>query len=279
MKGNTTMDQDKDAALSGTEPAVIQGSAPSAVSYGVILADPPWRYRVCRSRSRRIENQYPTMLIDEICALRVPSGEDAVLYLWSTAPMLEDALRVMGAWGFKYKTCLVWNKLKMGCGYWARIQHELLLVGTRGRFRPPAPALRIRSVLSIPRTTHSRKPSEIRDLIARWYPGERKLEMFAREKVENWDAWGNEVESDVAIGDGGAACSPAQVNVTPHTTRRDREGMRTRAKTNCERNEAEQQADGATPVAGHAEGPLIDEDGIIGIINSGSRTEASTKGK
>ena len=199
-----------------TAPAVVQGSAPSAIRYGVILADPPWRYRDCPP-SRRIENHYPTMPIDEICALHVPSGDNAVLYLWSTAPMLEDALRVMGAWGFAYKSCLVWDKVRQGMGYWFRGQHELLLVGTKGRFRPPIPSLRVGSVLSIPRTIHSRKPSKIRDLIARWYPGERKLEMFAREKVEDWDAWGNEVESDVAIG-AGAVSGPVRINVIPRAT-------------------------------------------------------------
>ena len=194
-----------------------QGSAPAILRYGVVLADPPWRYRVCRSRSRRIENHYPTMPTDDICALRVPSDDNAVLYLWATAPMLEDALRVMGAWGFAYKSCLVWDKVRLGMGYWFRGQHELLLVGTKGRFRPPIPSLRISSVLSIPRTIHSRKPAKVRELIARWYPDERKLEMFAREKAENWDAWGNEVEGDVAI-DSGAAGGPARTHVTPCAT-------------------------------------------------------------
>lgn len=176
-----------------------QGVVPSPIRFGVILADPPWRYRDCKSRSRRIENHYPTMPTEEICALGVPSDDDAVLYLWSTSPHLPDALRVMGAWGFSYRTSLVWDKLRMGCGYWARIQHEMLLVGIKGSFRPPIPSLRIRSVLSIPRTIHSRKPPEVRDLISSWYPNERKLEIFARERITGWSAFGNEVESDVEL--------------------------------------------------------------------------------
>jgi len=167
--------------------------------YDVILSDPPWRYAFSRSASRRIENQYPTMATDDICALEVPSDDDAVLFLWSTSLHLPDALRVMASWGFSYRSSLVWDKVAMGCGYWARIQHELLLVGIKGRFRPPIPSLRVRSVLSIPRTMHSRKPPEVRDMIARWYPAARKLEMFARERAEEWDAWGNEVECDVEV--------------------------------------------------------------------------------
>jgi N6-adenosine-specific RNA methylase IME4 len=181
---------------------------PAAPRYGVVLSDPPWRYRVCKSRNRAIENHYPTMSTYDICALDVPSDEDAVLYLWSTSPHLPDALRVMEAWGFTYKTSLVWDKVKLGMGYWVRGQHELLLVGVKGDFR---------SVMTIPRTTHSRKPHEVRDLIARWYPDARKLEMFAREKVENWAAWGNEVECGVVIPTR-AVVRFAQVAVTTHGT-------------------------------------------------------------
>lgn len=195
-------------ASSGGHPAV-----PTAIRFGVILTDPPWRYGFSKSAGRKIENHYPTMPIEEICALPVPSADDAVLFLWATAPLLEDALRVMREWGFAYKTNLVWDKVAMGCGYWARIQHELLLIGVKGKFSPPTPSLRARSVVRIPRTIHSRKPAEVRDMIARWYPNEKKLEMFARERVENWAPWGNEVESDVVISTGAGL---SQVPVTAH---------------------------------------------------------------
>lgn len=173
---------------------------PDTRGYGVVLADPPWSYsNSSESYDRRIERHYPTMETDDICALDVPSAKNAVLYLWSTSPHLPDALRVMAAWGFEYRSSLVWDKVRMGCGYWARIRHELLLVGTKGHFRPPPPALRIPSVVAIPRTIHSRKPAVVRDLIASWYPGERKIELFARERAKGWDCWGNEVGCDVAI--------------------------------------------------------------------------------
>lgn len=162
--------------------------------YDVIYADPPWRYGFSRSKSRKIENQYPTMTVEEICALEVPAKEDAVLYLWATAPKLREALRVMDAWGFEYKTHAVWDKEKIGMGYWFRGQHELLLVGTKGHFSPPRVEARSCSVFRIPRSQiHSRKPEVIRDLIMNWFPDADRLEMFARERVDGWDAWGNEV--------------------------------------------------------------------------------------
>jgi N6-adenosine-specific RNA methylase IME4 len=173
---------------------------PVPLRYGVVLADPPWNYRNSSGTyGRRIERHYPTMNTDAICALDVPSARDAVLYLWSTSPHLPDALKVMEAWGFAYRSSMVWDKVMFGMGYWARIQHELLLVGVKGKFCPPARPLRVRSVLTIPRTVHSRKPPEVRDLIASWYPNARKLEMFARQRAEGWDAWGNELECDVEI--------------------------------------------------------------------------------
>ena len=176
-----------------------QGKAPIVDRYSVVLADPPWRYAFSMSRRRTIEKQYPTMSTDDICRMEVPSAKDSVLFLWATAPKLEDALRVLNAWGYRYKSHIVWDKIKIGMGYWARGQHELLLVGTKGKVSPPSPSLRVRSVLRIPRTIHSRKPAEIRDMISRWFPNEKKLEMFARERVENWDAWGNEVECDIEL--------------------------------------------------------------------------------
>ena len=169
-----------------------------AVRYGVILADPPWRYsNSSPTYGRRIERHYPTMPMEEICALQVPSASNAVLYLWATAPLLQDAILVMEAWGFKYKSHAVWDKCRVGMGYWFRGQHELLLIGVKGKVHPPIPSLRVPSVFRSKRTKHSRKPAEIRNMIACWFPNERKLEMFAREKTEGWDVFGNEVESDV----------------------------------------------------------------------------------
>ena len=164
--------------------------------FDVIYADPPWRYSFSKSKSRDIENQYPTMTIDDIYALRVPAADDCVLYLWATAPKLEEALRVVNAWGFTYKTHAVWDKERIGMGYWFRGQHELLIVATRGRMSPPPQGERVRSVLRIRRGRHSAKPTEVRDMIAAWFPTARRLEMFARGQTEGWTVWGNEVEAN-----------------------------------------------------------------------------------
>ena len=161
--------------------------------FSVIYADPPWRYSFSRSHSRDIENQYQTMTTEDLCALTVPAAENSVLYLWATAPKLEDALRVVRAWGFTYKTHAVWDKELLGMGYWFRGQHELLIVATKGKVRPPPHGVRCGSVLRYRRGRHSAKPSQVRGLIERWFPAASRLEMFARETVDGWTVWGNEV--------------------------------------------------------------------------------------
>ena len=167
--------------------------------YDVIYADPPWRYSFSKSSSRKIENQYPTMAVDEICALNVPANKDCVLYLWATAPKLLEALKVMDAWGFTYKTQAVWDKGKIGMGYWFRGQHELLLVGVRGKVSPPEQALRTSSVYNFKRGQHSKKPDEIRDLIKEWFPTANRLEMFCRHPSEGWAVFGNEAEGTISL--------------------------------------------------------------------------------
>ena len=167
--------------------------------YSVILADPPWSYSFSKSNSRKIENHYPTMSVEDICNMKIPIDDNAVLYLWATAPKLEEALMVMKKWGFKYRSHAIWNKGKIGLGYWFRNQHELLLVGVKGNFSPPPPKLRISSIIEEDRTKHSKKPSKIRNYIARCYPNHNKLEIFARQGEIGWSVFGNEVESDVNI--------------------------------------------------------------------------------
>jgi N6-adenosine-specific RNA methylase IME4 len=169
--------------------------------FDVIYADPPWRYGSPKAEppNRRIENHYPTMPLGDICALRVPAAKDAVLYLWATAPLLPEALQVMEAWGFRYKSCAIWDKQRVGIGHWWRGQHELLLVGVRGKARPPQSTLRRSSVFRAPRGRHSEKPAEVRDYIAQAFPAARRLEMFARVTSPGWKAWGNEVACDVEI--------------------------------------------------------------------------------
>lgn len=162
-------------------------------NYEVIYADPPWRYDFSKSDSRQIENQYATMSVDEICQLEIPSAENAVLYLWATAPKLREALQVMESWGFEYKSHAIWDKEIIGIGYWFRGQHELLLVGTKGKFSPPEQSLRQSSIIKHKREKHSKKPDIVRTLITAWYFDKKKLELFARQQTVGWDSWGNEV--------------------------------------------------------------------------------------
>lgn len=164
--------------------------------YGVIYADPPWRYTDA-TPNRAIENHYPTMSDEEICALNVPAAKDCILYLWAVAPKLPEAIDVMRAWGFAYKTSAVWDKEILGMGYWFRGQHELLLVGTRGKVSPPPQPLRISSVIRCRRGRHSAKPDYVRDQIAAWFPAVTRLEMFSRIRRPGWSAFGNEIENDL----------------------------------------------------------------------------------
>lgn len=166
-----------------------------ADKYSIIYADPPWRYEFVEADNRAIENQYPTMSLDEICDLPVAdvAAEGAMLFMWATSPKLAEAMRVLEAWGFEYRTCMVWVKDKIGMGYYARQRHELLLIARRGEFPVPLPENRPDSVVTAPRTKHSAKPPEFYDLLERMYPDFPKIELFCRQPREGWAVWGNEI--------------------------------------------------------------------------------------
>lgn len=162
--------------------------------YSVIYADPPWRYEYSISNSREIENHYPTMDLEQICLLPVPdiAAQDAILFMWTTSPKLEESMQVIRAWGFNYRTCLVWVKDKIGMGYYARQRHELLLIAKRGDIPPPDTDARFDSVIEAPRQAHSEKPHVVYDMIEAMYPEFDRIELFARNKRAGWDSWGNQ---------------------------------------------------------------------------------------
>ena len=162
--------------------------------YSVIYADPPWSYDHPISDSRRIENQYPTMSIDEICALDVQSisADDAILFLWVTTPMLEKGFRVLNAWGFEYRTSMVWIKPSIGMGQWVRQRHELLLIGVKGNIPTPKDGDKPDSVIEAPRLEHSKKPEIVYEIIEKMYPELPKVELFSRNKRNGWETWGFE---------------------------------------------------------------------------------------
>jgi N6-adenosine-specific RNA methylase IME4 len=160
--------------------------------FPVLYADPPWRYEYAEDASRQIENHYPTMTLDEIKGLDVPAADDSVLFLWVTSPKLVEGLEVVDAWGFEYRTCMVWVKDKIGMGYYARQQHELLLVAKRGSLPVPDPEDRPSSVITAPRVQHSAKPDVVYELIERMYPLRDKCELFQRRPRLRWAGWGNQ---------------------------------------------------------------------------------------
>lgn len=162
--------------------------------YRVIYADPPWSYNDKQNTGTLggAEKHYDTMPLEDICALPVPSTDEAVLFMWVTSPMLEDSFKVINAWGFKYKSSFVWDKVSHNMGHYNSVRHEFLLIATKGSCTPDVQRLHD-SVVSIKREEHSRKPEEFRDIIDEIYPIGDRLEMFARTAPEGWDVWGNMV--------------------------------------------------------------------------------------
>jgi N6-adenosine-specific RNA methylase IME4/ParB-like chromosome segregation protein Spo0J len=160
--------------------------------FELILADPPWMYGSPDSPFAP-EQHYPTMPLDEIKALRLPAAEDCILFLWSVSCLLPEAFEVISAWGFRYRSHLVWVKNGIGPGVWLRQRHELLLVATRGHISPPERPDRVDSVIEAPRGRHSEKPDAAYERIERMYPHLPKLEMFARGNPRpGWAIWGNQ---------------------------------------------------------------------------------------
>lgn len=159
--------------------------------FDVIYADPPWQYNY-KARGNP-EFHYPLMNDAEICKIPVPSAKDSILFLWATNPKLIEALQVIAAWGYEYKTNLVWVKDKIGTGFYVRGQHEILLIAKKGNIPTPFNATRPPSVLKSPRRKHSQKPDEIYELIEQMYPNRQYLELFARQAREGWTSWGDEL--------------------------------------------------------------------------------------
>ncbi|HWP34859.1 MAG TPA: MT-A70 family methyltransferase, partial [Thermodesulfobacteriota bacterium] len=178
--------------------------------FGTILADPPWRFLNRTGKmapEHRRLHRYATMTVAEICALPVgPLAADrAHLYLWVPNALLAEGLRVMQAWGFAYKTNIVWYKVRKdggpdgrGVGFYFRNVTELLLFGVRGRLRTRAPGRRLVNLVAARKREHSRKPDQFYELIEQCSPGPY-LELFARHPRPGWVQWGDEL----AVGSAG----------------------------------------------------------------------------
>lgn len=180
--------------------------------YAVIYADPAWTQetRSDKGREKSADQHYPVMTIEELMALPVDeiAADNCALLLWTFGTHIPQALALMDAWGFDYKTKCGWYKTNadgsphLGTGFWFRDCDEDLLLGVRGDMPAPMPGTQINSMTPIEYPgRHSEKPKFYRDMIEGYFPGVRKIEMFARDAAPGWDAWGNEV----GFVDGGGA--------------------------------------------------------------------------
>ncbi len=177
--------------------------------YEIIYADPPWQFVTYSSKGkgRSADRHYPTMTLADICAL--PIGELAVgncaLFMWTTVPHLEEAFVVLKAWGFAYKTlAFVWVKknkksdsLFWGMGHWTRANAELCILATKGH--PKRQSASVHQVILSNIEEHSKKPDETRTRIIELMGDKPRVELFARQKTDGWDAWGNEVDCDITL--------------------------------------------------------------------------------
>lgn len=177
-----------------------------AKKYGIIYADPPWRYDRKKVQGAA-ETHYSTMSVEDICSLNVAelADRDCVLFLWATFPKLPEALQVIKAWGFQYKSvAFVWLKQNKsgkgwfyGLGFWTRGNAEICLLATRGK--PHRQSNRVHQFIISPLREHSQKPDEAREKIIELMGDLPRLELFARSKADGWDVWGNEVECDIDL--------------------------------------------------------------------------------
>jgi len=174
--------------------------------FPIIYSDPPWRYELNKAGDRAVENHYPTMALEEIKALPVQNiaREDCILFLWAPSPKVGEAMEVLTAWGFTYRTKMVWIKDKIGMGIWVCQQHESLLIATMGSPPAPMPGTQPASVIHAPRGQHSVKPDVFYEIIEKLYPDTARIELFLRGKPrEGWEGWGNEAD----VGTGTLGCS------------------------------------------------------------------------
>jgi N6-adenosine-specific RNA methylase IME4 len=167
---------------------------PGEKKYRIVYADPPWKYgNAMPEYVTEPQDYYLLMDTADICNMPVKdiAEPNAVLFMWSTSPHLPEALEVVKAWGFTYKTTFVWDKVKHNMGHYNSVRHEFLLVCTRGACTPDVKKL-FDSVVSIERTEHSKKPEFFREIIETIYTHGNKIELFARFAPKGWDVFGNQ---------------------------------------------------------------------------------------
>lgn len=190
------------------------------MKYQIIYADPPWQYETGNVHGKAIAH-YPTMPTSEICKLPIGNLSDnpSILFMWATYPKMADALAVIAAWGFEYKTAaFVWVKMNpssspdqisflpyekvdecFGVGWYTKSNCEPCLLATRGKATTLIKSKSVRSVIFDVRRKHSQKPNEVRLRIIELCGDLPRIELFARQKTDGWDVWGNEIKNDIEL--------------------------------------------------------------------------------
>lgn len=176
--------------------------------YNIIYADPPWHYHQSGSKNKTrgmAKQHYPTMVTEDICKLPIQNlkTDDAICFMWATFPNIDQALKVLKAWGFQYKTAaFVWVKKNKksntnfwGMGAYTRANAEVCLIGISKKTRAKScvKSNRVHQIVESPIEQHSEKPASVRDKIIELLGDLPRIELFARTTVEGWDCWGNEV--------------------------------------------------------------------------------------
>ncbi len=178
------------------------------MKYKIIYADPAWSYKdKALAGNRGAGCKYDVMSIEDIKNLPIKelADKDCILFMWVTMPKLNECFEVIKAWGFEYKTVgFTWVKLNknkptpfMGMGRWTRANAELCLIATKGK--PSRISASVHSVIQTPIERHSKKPDEARHRILELMGNLPRIELFARDKVDGWDCWGNEIASDIIL--------------------------------------------------------------------------------
>lgn len=214
MNDTLTAEPQKPAGLAASDGSVARSQ------YQVIYADPPWRYQDAGCNGNA-EGHYNTMSLADIKALPVAgiAADDAVLLMWATWPLLPEALQVIAAWGFKYKSIgFLWVKKNksdsgffFGLGRWTRGNSEVCLLATRGK--PKRVGNAVSQLCFEPLTRHSEKPIVIKEKIVELLGDVPRIELFCRKRENGWHAFGNEVESDVVlVPQNSALCEGAKGN-------------------------------------------------------------------
>jgi len=179
--------------------------------YQIIYCDPPWKYNSRANHKTRFrggaEGHYPLMSMEKIKKLPIDkiSAKNCSLFMWATFPYLNEQIKLFEHWGFDYKTLgFLWIKTNringfpfFGVGFYSKSNAEICLLGIKGRMKPITN--KVSQVVLAPRNEHSAKPKEIRNKIVELFGDLPRIELFARQKTEGWDVWGNEVKSDIEL--------------------------------------------------------------------------------